>query len=68
MSEKTKEELILQIMDLISEKYELEKQLRDYEEITKFLIKRENKLQQIETMFKNKEVDLDKLYKLVAEN
>lgn len=68
MNEKTKEELILQIMDLISEKYELEKQLRDYEEITKFLIKRENKLQQIETMFKNKEVDLDKLYKLVAEN
>lgn len=68
MNEKTKEELILQIMDLISEKYELEKQLRDYEEITKFLIKRENKLQQIETMFKNKEVDLDKLYKLVIEN
>lgn len=68
MNEKTKEELILQIMDLISEKYELEKQLRDYEEITKFLIKRENKLQQIETMFKNKEVDLDKLYKLVTEN
>lgn len=36
-------------------------------QIMKFLIKRENKLQQIETMFKNKEVDLDKLYKLVTE-
>lgn len=62
----TKEELIMQIMKLISEKYDLEKQVRDYEMITKFLIKRENKLQQIETMFKNKEVDLEKLYKLVT--
>lgn len=65
--EHTKEELIMQIMKLISEKYDLEKQVRDYEMITKFLIKRENKLQQIETMFKNKEVDLEKLYKLVTE-
>lgn len=65
--EHTKEELIMQIMKLISEKYDLEKQVRDYEMITKFLIKRENKLQQIETMFKNKEVDLEKLYKLVNE-
>lgn len=64
--EHTKEELIMQIMKLISEKYDLEKQVRDYEMITKFLIKRENKLQQIETMFKNKEVDLEKLYKLVT--
>lgn len=66
--EHTKEELIMQIMKLISEKYDIEKQVRDYEMIMKFLIKRENKLQQIETMFKNKEVDLEKLYKLVAEN
>ena len=66
--EQTKEELVLQIMKLISEKYDLEKQVRDYESIMKFLIKRENKLQQIETMFKNKEVDLEKLYKLVTEN
>lgn len=65
--EQTKEELVLQIMKLISEKYDLEKQVRDYESIMKFLIKRENKLQQIETMFKNKEVDLEKLYKLVTE-
>lgn len=65
--EHTKEELIMQIMKLISEKYDLEKQVRDYETIMKFLIKRENKLQQIETMFKNKEVDLEKLYKLVTE-
>lgn len=64
--EQTKEELVLQIMKLISEKYDLEKQVRDYESIMKFLIKRENKLQQIETMFKNKEVDLEKLYKLVT--
>lgn len=55
------------IMKLISKNYDLENQLRDYEMITKFLIKRENKLQQIETMFKNKEVDLEKLYKLVTE-
>lgn len=41
----TKEELVLQIMKLISEKYDLEKQVRDYESIMKFLIKRENKLQ-----------------------
>jgi hypothetical protein len=61
------EELIMQIMKLISEKYDIEKQVRDYEMIMKFLIKRENKLQQIETMFKNKEVDLEKLYKLVTE-
>lgn len=66
--EQTKEELVLQIMKLISEKYDLEKQVRDYESIMKFLIKRENKLQQIETMLKNKEVDLEKLYKLVTEN
>ena len=65
--EHTKEELIMQIMKLISEKYDIEKQVRDYEMIMKFLIKRENKLQQIETMFKNKEVDLEKLYKLVTE-
>lgn len=64
----TKEELIMQIMKLISKNYDLENQLRDYEMITKFLIKRENKLQQIETMFKNKEVDLEKLYKLVIKN
>ena len=64
--EHTKEELIMQIMKLISKNYDLENQLRDYEMITKFLIKRENKLQQIETMFKNKEVDLEKLYKLVT--
>lgn len=65
--EQTKEELVLQIMKLISEKYDLEKQVRDYESIIKFLTRRENKLQQIETMFKNKEVDLEKLYKLVTE-
>lgn len=65
--EHTKEELIMQIMKLISEKYDIEKQVRDYEMIMKFLIKRENKLQQIETMFKNKEVDLEKLYKLFTE-
>lgn len=64
--EQTKEELVLQIMKLISEKYDLEKQVRDYESIIKFLTRRENKLQQIETMFKNKEVDLEKLYKLVT--
>lgn len=65
--EHTKEELIMQIMKLISEKYDIEKQVRDYEAIIKFLTRRENKLQQIETMFKNKEVDLEKLYKLVTE-
>lgn len=63
--EQTKEELILQIMNLVSEKHELEKQVRDYEGIIKFLTKRENKLQQIETMFKNEPIDLAKLSELV---
>ena len=31
-------------------------------------MKRENKLQQIEMMFKKRQVDLDKLYKIVIEN
>lgn len=62
------EELIMQIAQLISEINDLEQQISDYKIIIKFLTRRENKLQQIETMFKNKEVDLDKLYKLVIEN
>ena len=66
--EQTKEELIIQIMKLVSDKHELEKQVRDYEEIIKFLTKRENKLQQIETMFKNEPIDLAKLSELVKED
>lgn len=62
------EELIMQIAQLISEINDLEQQISDYKIIIKFLTRRENKLQQIETMFKNKEVDLEKLYKLVTEN
>lgn len=61
------EELIMQIAQLISEINDLEQQISDYKIIIKFLTRRENKLQQIETMFKNKEVDLEKLYKLVTE-
>lgn len=61
------EELIMQIAQLISEINDLEQQISDYKIIIKFLTRRENKLQQIETMFKSKEVDLEKLYKLVTE-
>lgn len=61
------EELIMQIAQLISEINDLEQQISDYKIIIKFLTRRENKLQQIEIMFKNKEVDLEKLYKLVTE-
>lgn len=61
------EELIMQIAQLISEINDLEQQISDYKIIIKFLTRRENKLQQIETMFKNKEVDLEKLYKLVMD-
>lgn len=61
------EELIMQIAQLISGINDLEQQISDYKIIIKFLTRRENKLQQIETMFKNKEVDLEKLYKLVTE-
>ena len=63
--EQTKEELILQIMDLISENHELESQVNNYKKLVKFLTKRENKLQQIETMFKNEPIDLAKLSELV---
>ena len=55
-------------MNLVSEKLDLEKQVRDYEGIIKFLTKRENKLQQIETMFKNEPIDLAKLSKVIKDN
>ena len=66
--EQIKEDFVLQMMDLLKEKEELEKQICDYKIITRFLMKRENKLQQIEMMFKKRQVDLDKLYKIVIEN
>ena len=66
--EQIKEDFVLQMMDLLKEKEELEKQICDYKIITSFLMKRENKLQQIEMMFKKRQVDLDKLYKIFIEN
>ena len=45
----------------------LQQENQDLKEQNEFLIKRENKLQQIEMMFKNRSVDLEELSKLVLE-
>lgn len=61
-------ELIQELSKLIEKNNELEIELRDYRAIMSFLMKRENKLQRIETMFKNNIIDLKELSKIVKEN
>ena len=57
----------LELAKYIEESDSLEIELQHYKNIVKFFMKRENKLQRIETMFKNKDVDLSELSKLVNE-
>lgn len=45
----------------------LEQQIKILQQENDFLKKRENKLQMIEQLFENKEIDLSELYKLVKE-
>lgn len=60
-----KQKLILQMADLIKQKNAIQEQLDDYKAINNFLMKRENKLQQIEAMFRNDVVDLSELARVV---
>lgn len=59
--------LIIELAKYIEENDSLEIELQHYKNMVKFFMERENKLQRIETMFKNKNVDLSKLSKLVNE-
>ena len=60
-----KQEMVLKMADLIKQKNVIEEQLNDYKAINNFLMKRENKLRQIETMFRNGVVDLSELSRVV---
>lgn len=57
--------MILEMAELIKQKNAVEEQLNDYKAINNFLMKRENKLQQIEAMFRNGVVDLSYLSKIL---
>lgn len=59
--------LIIKLAECIEQNDDLEIELQHYKNMVKFFMERENKLQQIETMFKNKAVDLSELSKLVNE-
>lgn len=57
--------LIIELAKQIEQNDDLEIELQNYKNMIKFFIQRENKLQRIETMFKNENVDLERLSKLV---
>ena len=59
--------LITELAKYIEENDILEIEIQHYKNMVKFFMERENKLQRIETMFKNKNVDLSELSKLVNE-
>lgn len=59
--------LIVELAKQIELNDDLEIELQHYKNLVKFFIQRENKLQRIETMFKNRTVDLSELSKLVNE-
>lgn len=59
--------LIVKLAEYIKQNDNLEIELQHYKNMVKFFIERENKLQRIETMFKNRTVDLSELSKLVNE-
>lgn len=56
-----------QLYGLYKQSYRLRQENQQLKERNEFLVKRENKLQQIEMMFKNRSVDLEKLSKLLSE-
>lgn len=60
--------LVSYITKLQNENDDLNEQVIAYETLTKFLIKRENKLEQIETMFRNKDVNLSILSEILKED
>lgn len=57
--------LIVKLAEYIKQNDSLEIELQHYKNMVKFFMERENKLQRIETMFKNENVDLERLSKLV---
>ncbi|MCI9434053.1 MAG: hypothetical protein HFI86_02090 [Bacilli bacterium] len=59
--------LIIELAKYIEQNDDLEIELQHYKNMVKFFMERENKLQRIETMFKNRTVDLSELSKLVNE-
>lgn len=60
-------QLIIELAKQIEHNDDLEIELQHYKNMVKFFMERENKLQRIETMFKNRTVDLSELSKLVNE-
>lgn len=56
-----------QLYGLYKQSYRLRQENQQLKEQNEFLIKRENKLQQIEMMFKNRSVDLEELSNLILE-
>lgn len=60
-------QLIIELAKQIEQNDDLEIELQHYKNMVKFFIERENKLQRIETIFKNRTVDLSELSKLVNE-
>lgn len=60
--------LIVKLAEYIKQNDSLEIELQHYKNMVKFFIERENKLQRIETMFKNKAVDLSILNEILKED
>lgn len=59
---------LIQEMNTYKEKcVEIERELKDEKSKNKFLIKRDNKLQEVEQLFNEKEVNLSKLSKIVKD-